>query len=399
MNIGQKNLWDLSVEEIEYVYSNLHMNNYVYAGLMTYHQSRMPLNRVVRLRKEKIPECLHEEAQRLIELSPYLGNGDSRTVRINYTYYAFQLFSRLKHIKIEEIEDTLEFLASLAYIPIVAEKNDNLLLWLSSVVRRKNKEVIRAFNSIKEDMDLADFIKIPLWNNDKGIEDDEIEKTPSLLLYYFMPRAVQSVLIMLENNVDRELAASAFRNIEKNMLRYERENDLGDRRKYRHLGNVKYPSNIRYRNTLYLYGGNLFERMGRMDEAFSWYAKDIYIMNLPNNFWFYLTSLKTCERLLCAYRVHRADKEAVLFKDLINHCMLKALNSSSSHAVKVLRYIASNPKADLSAIRFYVNEEKTHDILYAGEASREIFISALLYNRIINNVDYHNIDYDKFFSF
>ena len=82
--LTEKKIWDLSIDEVEYVYNKLHMNNYVYAALKTYHESNPPLNKIIKLKKNMIPECLHEYAEKLIELSPYLGNDNSKIIRINY---------------------------------------------------------------------------------------------------------------------------------------------------------------------------------------------------------------------------------------------------------------------------------------------------------------------------
>lgn len=394
-----KDVWELTPDQIEFIYRHRHMNNYVYAGLMTYHSSRMPQGRVVRLKKELVPECLHDGATNLLGLSPYLGNDDPRTVRINYTYHAFELLSMFEQLKAEELPQVVELLAALAYLPIVAEKNDGLPLWMNPAIRTRDPETERVFDSIGPEIDLKQFIRQPLWRNDPGIQDDQSDRAPSLLLYYFMPRAVQSILVMIENGVDSERAAAAFRDVERNMLRYEREQGIGGAPEFRRLGNVKYPGNVRYRNTLYLYGGNHFERMGRAAEAFDWHTRDILITDLPDIFWFYLTSLKTCERLFCALRGAPPQKETVLLRDLIERCMHRALCSASSHAHKVRQHIADNPQADLTAIRFFVNQARTQDLLYAGEAAREVFLASLLYNRIVNGVPYSDIDYATYLEF
>jgi hypothetical protein len=398
-DLRDKDVWELTLDQIEHVYRHRHMNNYVYTGLLTYHRSRMPLNRVVRLRKERAPKCLHDGAENLLGLSPYLGNGDPHTVRINYTYYAFELLSMLDQVKLEELPTAVELLSALAYIPIVAEKNDNLPLWMNPVLRREDPVTQGVFESIAPEIDLKAFVQQPLWTNDTGIVDEKIDHEPSLLLYYFMPRAVQSILVMIENGVDSERAATAFRDVERNMLRFEREHGIGNAPELRRCGNIKSQSNLRYRNTLYLYGGNLFERMGRREEAFDWYTRDIYITNLPDIFWFYLTSLKTCERLLCALRVAPPEKETVLLRDLIERSMHQALCSASPYARKVRQHIAENPHADLAAVRFFLDEAKTQDLLYASEAAREVFLASLLYNRIVNDVPYRQIDYAKHLKF
>ena len=395
MDLHGKDVWDLTLDEIEYVYQHRHMNNYVYAGVETYHRSRMPLDRVVRLRRSRSPDCLHDGAGELLRLSPYLGREDPRTVRINYTYHAFGLLAALDQIELEQMDQTIDLLCALAYIPIVAEKNDGLAIWLNPAVRRMDPETEQVFESIGPEIDLQAFIEQPLWKNDTGIVDDEIHNVPSLLLYYFIPRAVQSILVMVENGVDHERAAVAFRDVEHNMLRYEQRADIGNKPEYRRRGGTRYPSNQRYRNTLFLYGGNILERMGRLEEAFDWYTRDIYITNLPDIFGFYLTALKTCERLLCGLRVAPDGTDTRLLRDLVERSVHAAFRAATPHANKVRQYVAEHPEADLAAIRFFTNKEKTRDILCAGEAARECFLLSLLYNRIINDVPYADVDYAR----
>ena len=393
MELRLADVWDLSLEAIEHLYRHRHMNTYVYAGLMLVHQSPMPLNRIVRLRKDRVPECLHDGAEKLLALSPYLGNDDARTVRVNATYHAFELLSMLEHVPLAQADRAIALLGALAYIPILAEKNDHLPLWMNPAVRARDPVTVAAFERLVPEMDLETFIRSPLWTNDTGVHDPELRDVPVLMLYYFVPRAVQSILVMIENGVDHAVAAEAFRNVERNMVRYERECDLGQSAELRRLGNTRHPSSLRYRNTLYLYGGNLLERMGRREEAFAWYTRDIYLTNLPDLFQFYLTSLKTCERLLCALRVAPEGVEDVLLRDLVERSMHAALRGASPHARSVRRYIAEHPEADLAAIRFFTNPERTRDLLYAGEAAREPFLASLIYNRIVHGVPYGDIDY------
>lgn len=399
-DLSGKYVWDLDLDQIELLYRQRHMNNYVYAGLQTYHRSAMPVDRLVRLKKDLVPAWAHDGAEKLVGLSPYLGRDDPRTIRVNYTYYAYELFSALDRMTLAELPQVLRLLAALAYIPIVAEKNDDLPLWMNPTVRKKDPETERVFDSIEEEIDLEAFIRQPLWTADQGIEDDEIQRVPSLMMYYFVPRAVQSILVMIENGVDSARAASAFRRIEKNMLRYERDRGIGDLPEFRDRGNVKHPSNVRYRNTLYLYGGNHFERMGRTQEAFDWYTRDIAFAGLSELFGFYLTALKTCERLLCALRVQPdAIIEGLPLADLLQRSALRALALAANHARRVREQIATTPGLDLAAIRFFTDPSHTRDLLYAGEASREPFLWALLHGRIVDGRPYDQIDYGEFLDF
>lgn len=392
MNLKQKHVWDLNLNEIEYIYQKLHMNNYVYAALMTYHKSNPPLNKQIKLNKRSAPACLFENAQKMAELSPYLGNDDPQLVRIHYTYYAYELFSRFKHLKIQDIGQTIALMSALSYVPIIAEKNDNLLIWWNMVIRKKTQFIKDRYDSIKDKIDIDEFVKLPYFENEKNQEED---LSPIDTLFEFIPRAVSSVIIMLENGLDLEQAATAFVNIEKNMIEYEQKHRVGNLKEF--PKNVKHHGQTRYRNTLYLYGGTVFERMGRYEEAFSWYTKDLYFVDIYDTFGFYLTALKTCERLLCAYRVAAEKKETTLFKSLIDHCFKKAFLNASDYAAVVLDYVRSTPGLDLSLERFDLGNNKY--MLYAGEPSREIFLISLLYNKIINNEEYGEIGYSTYFDF
>ena len=49
-----KNVWELNLDEIEFLYKYRHMNNYVYAALMTYHKSKFPLNIIMPIKAQDI---------------------------------------------------------------------------------------------------------------------------------------------------------------------------------------------------------------------------------------------------------------------------------------------------------------------------------------------------------
>lgn len=389
VNLSNKTVWNLTVDEIEYIYTKLHMNNYVYAGLMTYHKSNPPLNKIVTLKKETVPECLHESTEKMIGLSAHLGNDDPTTVRVHYTYYAYCVYSALQHLSIMQIDRAVEFLSTLAYIPIIAEKNDSLLLWKNDVIRRKTAFIENRFNQITKKMVIDAFVNQPFFENDKN---DDPPLKPIDKLFDFTPRIVSPVLTMIENGVSRQRALKAFQIAESKMVAFERKHGLGNNGSF--PKNVKYVSQARYRNTLYLYGGNLLERMGRYDEAFDWYTKDLYYVDLYDTFGFYLTSLKTCERLLCALRVASSRKEVGLLRDLIKNCIKKAFQNAADYAKVVLDYVHSTPNIDLTLERFNLKNKKY--MLYGGEPSREVFLSCLLYNKIMHKVDYKNIPYDKY---
>lgn len=392
MYLQNKDIWDLSLDEVKFVYNNLHMNNYVYSAVMLFHKSKPPLNRIIDIKKESIPQCLHEPMKKLVRLSPYLNNEDPKNVRIHYTYYAFELFQQLRFIKLHELEQVIECLAALAYIPIIAEKNDGLSIWLKPVIRKMTPFVSSRFENLLGDFDIDEFVKLPLFETDK-IKNEEL--TPAVTLYEFTPRVVSCIITMIENDIDRMLAEKAFLNAEKHMIEYEQKHNIGNQLHFH--WNLKMASQTRYRNTLYLYGGNLFERMGKSEQAFSWYCRDLLYVDIFDSFGFYLTSLKTCERLLSAYRVISKNCDKALFKSLINHCLKKSFINAAEYSDVVLDYIRSNPNLDLSKQRFNLKNNKY--MLYGGEPSREIFLISVLYNNIMLNVNYEDIDYEKYLEF
>lgn len=388
MDLTKKKVWDLTPREIEYLYNNVHLNNYVYAGLNCFHKSRMPLNKIITLKHEKIPKAIQKDVLKLVQLSPYLGNDDSRIIRINYTYYAFLLFKALSRIKVKDTPGIIELLATLAYIPIVAEKNDNFALWLHPVLRKPDERIHKIFNAIKKDINIPPFLNLCLYNN----EQMDNYTSPLKSTFLFM-RAVQSIIIMTENNEDKKKLAEVWKNLEFNMTRYERENGLSGSE---YKGNMQRAGQIRYRNTIYLYGGDFFRRMKDYETAFEWYTKDIYFEQLPDLFGFYLTDMKTTERLICAYGISKKKGGDDFLKKLIIKCFYRICQNASNYAESILEFISTHPGLDISLSRLPDNGRYK---LYAGEASREIFLISLLYHNIINGVNYEDIDYRKFLKY
>jgi hypothetical protein len=391
MNLNGKKIWELTGEEIEHAYKNLHMNNYVYAALNCYYRSAYPKNKIVRLRKENVPGPLIRYAEDLVGLSPYLGNDDSKTVRINYTYYAFRLFSALADIGRDDLESALELLAALAYIPIVAEKNDDFELWKHPVMRPIDTRAENILAGLKPDTDVFSFLSVCMYENEKS-DIDGI--TPIKAVFLFVIRCVQALIIHCENDTDRKLIDNAFRSIEGCMLTYESANGLSGQC---FKGKLQNPGQIRYRNTLYLYFGDFVRRTGDGERAFEVYTKDINTKELPDLFGFYLTDMKTVERLLCACEVLSASgKPAGELKGFIADCMMTVFDHAARYARDVLDAVARNPGIDLSSSRIR-NGEKS--MLYAGEASREPFLLALLYSKMVNGTDFKDIDYGKYLIF
>lgn len=385
MDLSNKKIWDLNLKEIEYSYKNLHMNNYVYASLKTYHESNPPLNKIISLKNSMIPRCLQEYSKKLVELSPYLGNDDPRTIRINYTYYAFNLFTMLKYIKLEEVPVITEFLATMAYIPIIAEKNDNILLWSYEVTRKMDESNIMKFNLIKDKKNIDEILPFIILENENY---EEIKNDPYIKIPTFVIRAATNIIIMSENNHNKEKITEAWENLESVMIANEYTDDPKKMIKR---------GQLRYQNTLYLYGGDFFRRINEYERAFSWYTRGIYFNELPDQiFKFYLTDMKTTERLILAYSILQNKKEKAFLKNLIDKCILQIFKNASEYSENILDFIGNNPGIDMSLARLPDGDKFR---LFSGEASREIFLISLLYNCFVNNIDFKNIQYDKFFIF
>jgi hypothetical protein len=391
-SLKRKYVWNLTMDEVDWICRNLHMNRYVEMALRTIHTSCLPLNKSLHLRPKAVPDCLLDPVQKLIRLSPYIGNADPATTHCNATYYSFELFRALGSVSAQDLERTILLLTTLAYIPLLAERNNGLLIWKYPVVRDKTS-IEPLFAMIQGELNIDTFVRLA--NQTWGLKVTK-DTDPTEQLFHFIIAAVPSIIIEIENAIEPEKALEAFKNVERAMFHHEYKNDLGGLKGYR--GTLRNPDQMRYRNTLYLYGGNHLERMKRLDEAFLWYTKDIYFLDLPEMFDFYLTSLKTIERLLCAYHITSGKTETVLFKDLIDHCIIATFHNAAKYAREVLDYIAVNPGTDLNAERISQDPSGKY-LLYAGEASRELFLIAILYARIVFQMDCQYIDYARFFIF
>jgi hypothetical protein len=393
MNLEGKKVWDLSSEEIDYVYRERHMNNYVYAALRTFHDSPMPLNRKLSVRPESVPACLREPADRLLEISPYLGNDDPKNIRVHYTYRAFELFKALGEVKPEELEATLGLLASLAYIPIVAEKNDSFPLWWHPVVRKRDAHIETLFADVLAGRKIETYIEDCLWAEEPSDMKARLRTDPAYVALVFPPRVAQSIIVMNENGLDPVEISRAWRNLEAEMVRFEAEHGL---RGGQFLGNMRAKGQIRYRNTVYLYAGDHFRRQAD-PEALSWYMRDILTPDLPKLFGFYLTDMKTMERILCARTLPEGERAREQLDPLVATGLLQVFRNAARYAEDTFRFFAKHPDADPSAGRLQDPESGGYR-LYGGEGSREPFFTALLYHHLVRRRRFADLDYAGFFN-
>ena len=298
-----KNVWDLTTEEIEYVFENLHMNNYTYAALMTYRQSKMPLNQDLKVRKRDIPDYLVDSTETIVRLACRLSSfSDVTELRVKLTLAYYELFKQFKYLKIEDLDCMISLLSALTFTSILSDKNDNVLLWASPVIRQNSTNNETLFSHIVDDINVYDFVQLKISKGER-IQLDNRSKLQ--ILFIFIQKAVESIIVKIENGLGQKIAADAFQKVENNMRQFEYDNDIGNKEKF--LGNIKTKSQLRDRSTLYLYGGNNFERMKQYEKAFSWYVRDIYFPEITDLFHYHLTDFRTCERLMCAYRITEDD--------------------------------------------------------------------------------------------
>jgi hypothetical protein len=298
----------------------------------------------------------------------------------------------LKNLEPTDLHHGIALLSALAYIPIVAEKNDGLLLWKQKIVREKTERVVAFYESLKAGRGVEELVRRPFFSSETALEGPV---DPHKALFSFTPRVAAALVTMIENGEDPRAVAGAFRSAAGAVREHEDRHGLYDPRRFR--WNVKFSTQTRYRNTLFLYMGNHFERMGLEEEAFDAYVRDLYKVDICDSLGFYLTAMKTCERLICAYRTSPPEKERILFRGLIDRCILMAFHRAAEYAGIVLDYIRSTPGLDLTQERFTF-EDGTY-MLYGGEPSREVFLISLLYQKVVQGVDFGDIDYSRYLIF
>jgi hypothetical protein len=112
--------------------------------------------------------------------------------------------------------------------------------------------------------------------------------------------------------------------------------------------------------------------------------------------------MRTIERLLCAYIVgEKINMDTNYIKDLINEKLYLLFKYLSISNEELIAYI-NKLDLDLSdESLLFINEKEKNRLLkkYSAESSRELFLLALLYNNIINKVDYKDIEYNKFLDY
>ena len=395
MDLKGRGVWDLSVDEVEWARAHIQLNNYVYAALKIAHSSAPPLDRVVRLREGAAPEPLRGPAAEIASLAAYLGNADPRVVRVNSVYHAFQLLAQLGRVRAADIPAALELLAALAHVVVLAESNDAFPLWFAPVVRPADARVRDVFARILGCEDVRAHEESWLMHGEEPdtLPDPDRDAIPYALM--FVPSLAQCIIVMDENGVEAGDIGRAWACLESLVLRFEREHGLSDGESGG-PGSVRDANQIRYRNTLYLYGGDFLRRQGRAQEAWDWYTRGILFRELPSFFGFYLTDMKTTERLLCASGLPGDEGRRTAVRDLIPLCVARVFAHAADYAGKLLAAIRRHPGLDLGQGRLNMDDRPW---LYCGEASREPFLLALVWWHFFRGQPFEAIPYEKYLLF
>jgi hypothetical protein len=355
-------LWDLSPEQLDFVFHKRHINAFVYAGARMAHAGQMPVGKRVTLKTKQVPEPLRHPTKRLLEIVPSLGKGDTTIVRVNATFRSYQLFEALKEISLEDVPATATLLGSLAFVPVFADKNDNYPLWPHKMVRDLNKHIWKKYQLLMEQEDILKMVHAPPLKKYENTQD------PSYWLLKYVQSAVLTIITLIENDALKpEEVSEAFFRTRDIMTQYAANHHIAS-------NNNTFK---RTQGTLYLYGGNHFERQGDHQTAYEWYTNDLLWIDLPDQFFWYLDDMKLVERLSSAYALLPPSIEKNLLEELIHRCLLKAYRQTATYAKHVLDYLSRHPEADLKQ-RLFVKENNQR-LQFAGEMVSEVYLRSLLY--------------------
>jgi len=373
MNLENKLIWDLTMEEIRFLYSIRHLNEYVYYGAQLVHQGSpdpVPAPDALHL-----PAYLAGPAKKILSLLPFIGKEDPSLTRINFIYYSYFFFEAFQHLQPEDLDELIRLLSSVAWMAVSVERNDGIQLWPYPVIRDLSPEFSRKYELLVSSGNVDDFLR-RLDEKSYLLQKSD----PAKLLLDYIQNAVFTIITHIENNkLPPEEISRVLEHVERNMIRFEKQHSL--RNKTGPAGKARFSTQIRYRGTLYLYGGRHFERTGDLSKAYDWYTREICYKNFPQDFVYYLTDFKQVERLLCAYRVLRDEKKRPFLKNLIRDCFFSGYKQTARYATKILDYLAANPGADLSVKDF--TTVKGERLQYSGESVREVYLISLLYKRLV----------------
>ena len=397
-----ESVWQLSSEQVEQVYHFGHMNNYVRAALRVLADSAWPRGGSWRSATSSFGAAFDERVDALLAFVSEPAD-KPRERRVAITEALYRLYDAIPVIGPAEVSELTRIFAALAFLPLLAERADSFPLWWHPPRRAIGQRQRRFFAMLSaETLSLEQIFereKAEFINRDVSRDD------PVTLLFAITIDLVQSVIVMLENGVFADLALVAYQRIEAAMRDFEQRHGLADAKMP--LG-LRSSGQLRYRNTLYLYGGSLLERMGRRDAARAWYLRDIDRPELSERISFYLTGFKTCERLLAAHRVAgfdcgnarvghattcRSKDGASTSRAQIDATLAASLMHLKRYAKQTLDFVAEHPELDRGSPKLELGDKT---MLYAGEGAREPLLIALLYQNIVGQTPFSEIDYSIF---
>lgn len=375
-----RHLWDLTWEETEFVYERLHMNGYVHAAAAVVHGAP-PAGRSVRVNENSVPAPLADAAQALANLSVRLGASNPTRLRIDATLMVHRLFTAFRTIERADIPAAMGLLSALAYIPVLAEKNDGVMIWPAPVVRDVSPGIARNAESLARGLDLE--LLVACGPNVRVFHPADATAASSLFVY--VQAGVETLLTQTENGADPEAVADGFRNLEKAMMDYERRQGMHT--------TVTEPMHFlqrRSRHSLYLYGANHMERMGRGEEALAWYLRDMWVDDdacLTGN---HLTDLRAMERLLCACRLLPSGHARVGAARALEVCLPTICHAAAEHSIRTFELLRRSPTLDLTAERWPLGDTFW---LFGGPARRELFLFALMWCEVFEGHRPHDFPY------
>lgn len=384
--------WDLRPEEVAFAYHRLHMNNYVHVGLMALLDDRRPTNRRLRVKQESVPGRLLSPAQRLCDAAASLGRANPLRVRADIVLLTHVLAVHLDATTEADIDPVTGLLSAMAFIPLEADRNGGMHVWPYRIVRPLDAEKRHVFDMVTDGLDPTRFPRYQQPSQKPWLLDQPALRALALLAV----DALTAIVTAIENGAAPDLIATKFRQLERTMRDHEQTNGLadgpGDARVLRR------PDQRRYRNSIYLYGGNHFERMGRLDEAYAWYVADLDVeqesSEWPPHFGEYLMGFRTVERLLCAYRVCPDAERRRRLRDCARRGLVATFRSCAVRSAMLLHVLRTQPAPDPGSESLPLPDGR--QMPFSGPDTREIYLLSLLYQSIIGAWDAPVPEYDRF---
>lgn len=393
-------LWEMNEEQREHFARTRHMNGYSYAMHRMYSAWSQSVFPDLSIRHENVPSFLSDPLQKFATFSNALNSPNKSQTRIGVTLAAYEMFAIMDTIEKKDIDTVLQVLACVAYISIFSDKNDGYPFWGATLVRKISDQTNNVLEALINEMPVSEFVK-----QFAGIANipGEFSNQPVWIIHFFIMNVMGVLIGAIENGLDGQSAAKVFIGMEKSMRDFERQYDIGSKNCF--PGGICHHNQQRYRTTLYLYGGNHFERIGDWQKSFDWYTKDIYFFKLPRllgNLQ-YLSIFRIAERFLSAHRLSRQTGIAAGgLVDILHDCIYTAFINMSESAREILNYISAHPEFDLGSYR--INSSGNRDsgdigeIHFAGEPIHEVFQFALMYH-YWTCTDSNEIPYKRFLNF